>query len=856
MNFQDQYDVIAAPLNKNFSGGGIVRILFYYDQDGVIRNIDKNIFPSGKCWIINDYASAIEVKYGQEGQENLFRISGITKTNNTNDGAVPPENFVEWCCTNGNKVSAIGHELVRIIECELPDKDTGEVNLMDEVLPRGVYFISDNGAVHGPFEITIDLVGSHRKYIASAFNTPSITIPTHHVTKVSLDELFQSELFKSCLIDGKEFAYLTGLKSYGRIMKDKWEVMDYISASQLMKFVSDLKSKNANRRLMSNSTLSQVKQDLEAILKERHNHLTDQERYSRAIYLLSLDKTYKDTWFDVLSAYVKTDAGQKALSEYVVESSLRETDQKIKEIDEQAKKKKSDLNQVDNEIQNRKIELESLKLEIRVHEEKLSRTKEEVEEKIRDQNKILQSEMISLQNALENLRQEYTVLKKQYEQLQSLDSINEEIGHLERDRTRLSVTVEKLKGTLQNPITMMDKMTEVHAVMDILGYSQRTPSVATQNKKYSPNKRAENLDLNREAALNVIHTLTHRVATEGGRELSETETANILVCLQQNFLTILQGKPGTGKTSTIINIAKALGIHNPDVMGGHESDFLNIPVARGWTGTRDLLGFYNGLRGTFQSAKTGLYEFLVNGEEAGDSSNIRVVLLDEANLSPIEHYWSDFIGLSDRESSTRAIDTGAPNEFRFLHPAKYNSLRFLATINNDSTTEPLSPRLLSRAPVISMDKFNQVDEPSLGGKIIDLDGALGAKALESLFGRNSILRVESRGEDLYEELQKIISSGINSVPSLRESLHLEGRKQQSIIRYLDVAGELIPDSLAQDFALSQFILPHLKGDGDKVRQALEVMIAQAKNNNLERSAQILERIAAEGDNYLHSYSFL
>src|SRR5690554_6115371 len=99
MSFLDQYDVIAAPLNKNFSGGGVARILFYYDHDGVIRNIDKNIFPSGKCWIINDYASAIEDKYGQEGQENLFRISGITRTNNANDGSVTPENFVEWCCT-------------------------------------------------------------------------------------------------------------------------------------------------------------------------------------------------------------------------------------------------------------------------------------------------------------------------------------------------------------------------------------------------------------------------------------------------------------------------------------------------------------------------------------------------------------------------------------------------------------------------------------------------------------------------------------------------------------------------------------------------------------------------------------
>ncbi|EOD54014.1 hypothetical protein G113_16590 [Aeromonas molluscorum 848] len=127
-----------------------------------------------------------------------------------------------------------------------------------------------------------------------------------------------------------------------------------------------------------------------------------------------------------------------------------------------------------------------------------------------------------------------------------------------------------------------------------------------------------------------------------------------------------------------------------------------------------------------------------------------------------------------------------------------------------------------------------------------------------MFGRTAEYGDNGYGGDLYEELQKVIDTGLNISPSLRESLLLEGRKQQSIIKYLDVAGSIMVENKAQaqDFALAQFVLPHLRGEGEKVRQALSAMADQAKSNNLERSAQILERILNDGDSYLNSYSFL
>ena len=79
--------------------------------------------------------------------------------------------------------------------------------------------------------------------------------------------------------------------------------------------------------------------------------------------------------------------------------------------------------------------------------------------------------------------------------------------------------------------------------------------------------------------------------------------------------------------------------------------YLEIACAKGWTSSKDLIGFFNPLTGKFQPAKTKLKEAL---EKSSLYSNAPyVVLLDEANLSPMEHYWSDFIKLADTNYSRK-----------------------------------------------------------------------------------------------------------------------------------------------------------------------------------------------------------
>ena len=123
-------------------------------------------------------------------------------------------------------------------------------------------------------------------------------------------------------------------------------------------------------------------------------------------------------------------------------------------------------------------------------------------------------------------------------------------------------------------------------------------------------------------------------------------------------------------------------------------------MARGWTGQRDLIGFFNPISNQFQPSSTGMYEFLsALSDEADDETAeaaLALVLLDEANLSSMEHYWSSFMGMTDSRG-TETLRLGN-KDVRIT-----DNLRFISTVNYDSTTEYLSPRLIDRAPVIVLE---------------------------------------------------------------------------------------------------------------------------------------------------------
>lgn len=149
--------------------------------------------------------------------------------------------------------------------------------------------------------------------------------------------------------------------------------------------------------------------------------------------------------------------------------------------------------------------------------------------------------------------------------------------------------------------------------------------------------------------------------------------------------------------------------------GGRNKLFLS--VGANWTDRSELFGYYNQIEGNYTT--TAFLEFLQRAEDHPLVPHF--LILDEMNLSKVEHYFADV--LSCLESRVRT-PTGMVQEPVVLHNrgelppdnaqmagvagqmALPANLYITGTVNVDETTYMFSPKVLDRANVI---EFNEVD---------------------------------------------------------------------------------------------------------------------------------------------------
>lgn len=183
---------------------------------------------------------------------------------------------------------------------------------------------------------------------------------------------------------------------------------------------------------------------------------------------------------------------------------------------------------------------------------------------------------------------------------------------------------------------------------------------------------------------------------------------NIFICYIQGFLTVFSGEPGTGKTSICNILATVLGLNTPPKYnletsnGFNANRYIKVAVEKGWTNKKDFIGYYNHLTKAFKRNHRRIFDCLniLDIEARKEYTNIPfIILLDEANLSPMEYYWADYMNICDDIDNNSIINLGENYIFNVS-----KNLRFLATINNDHTTEALSPRLIDRAWIIRLPK--------------------------------------------------------------------------------------------------------------------------------------------------------
>lgn len=340
---------------------------------------------------------------------------------------------------------------------------------------------------------------------------------------------------------------------------------------------------------------------------------------------------------------------------------------------------------------------------------------------------------------------------------------------------------------------------------------------------------------------------------------SKNAIVNIAICITQGFLTVFSGEPGCGKTSICNIFGEVLGLNRiANVIGCDEGSsdtgkrYIPVAVERGWTSKRDFVGYYNPLSKTFDKSNRRVYDalHLLDAEKrCGMSRFPFVILLDEANLSPMEYYWSDFMNICDDLGPQSKVNLG--ENYVFAIP---ETLHFVATINNDDTTYTLSPRLIDRAWVILLPQQNSmsISSDELPESCVEV---ITWSSLSDAF----IPRKE--GCVFSDEIQRIYSL---LIAKLREKrFYVSPRINKAIRSYWVVAAKYFEadesssgaEITALDYAVAQRILPKIAGNGEEFKKWLEDLRAFCKNNELIISANIINDIIERGKQMMSYYQF-
>lgn len=382
------------------------------------------------------------------------------------------------------------------------------------------------------------------------------------------------------------------------------------------------------------------------------------------------------------------------------------------------------------------------------------------------------------------------------------------------------------------------------------------PKLALPNTRITPfntHMLASNSDIG--SATQLIERIADYINNEGNRNLSFNDVANYLICLTQGFITTIAGEPGTGKTSMCNLLANALGLKRPS-----NPRFIEVAVERGWTSLKDLIGYYNPLTKRMEKSNAEIFDafFNLNLEaqfapdgDAYDPSKIApyLILLDEANLSPIEHYWAAFFRNCDLNGNGhRSISLGG--NATWLLP---EHLRFLATVNFDHTTEELSARFLDRSWVITLEPTSiQLDsDDDLVQQEIKM---VSFATLQQAFNRLDHIKMDETIAEKWQTIQRIFASEQCALP-------IRPRNLMMVHNYCIAAQQCMQRNSPNtryaplDYAIAQKILPTINGTGERYKQLIDELLKECNEQYMPLCAKHLQRIQRNGGADLGFYQF-
>lgn len=732
------------------------------------------------------------------------------------------ENSNKYQIKIDNNIEELNYdEIIEIIDLEcsfedfLNDKTKRELRINHK--PNQLILLSKDGLCYGPFRFMISNVENY--YDDETYYTINVFVDSGTVNCYrfnDIEHIVYEGGFSIKRYDKMWFIYkknrLDAITPYDKI--------EYYDNEQLASFMSSL--------LENEEDITEL-----TVLKDRFIRFADrfseadevsEKKIRRIVEILTKASKFDDYKLRITEEYFRNNPSSKADKE----AYLADHDELLREMVkddihyEEIKKQCEDDLDVLNE------ELNSITEKIKEEELKLAEQKAESE-------KFAEEALTQKKIELDELVEKKTSIEADIETLtQSIKKLRDEQTLWEGYKKEVKKEYDEIVNNIDTKIVEWAKQNRTAEITKFLMYRLETPD---EDLTSNPNVEISNISekLNSEQVLNHLRSTME----SAGRQINKDDAFNLLISIVQNYITVFAGEPGTGKTSLCKLFAKSMGLYS--------NRFAQILVERGWTSSRDLVGYYNPLTKEIEETQPRFSECIKQLDAENKEGVVKapyLVLLDEANLSPIEFYWSNFNYYCD-----------SPDEQQVSYPNgvtyKFGSeLKFLATINYDQTTSDLSPRFLDRAWVIPM---NTVNLENVVSGMTDDDSITDSNITISLETLNSLFSWKNY-ED--KKMNTVTQTRIDKIiTKFKEAGHIvSARSIKAIWRYYLVAEEYMSSKeVALDYAIAQKLLPQLSGNGKKYLEFLNSLMSICKENQLTKSASIIERIIRKSEHDFYAY---
>lgn len=330
-----------------------------------------------------------------------------------------------------------------------------------------------------------------------------------------------------------------------------------------------------------------------------------------------------------------------------------------------------------------------------------------------------------------------------------------------------------------------------------------------------------------------------------GFSITFPDLINFYLSLKPRAFVILSGISGTGKSQLPRLFAELILSPGQPLL----SNFQLVPVRPGWNDVADLMGYFNSIHGGFEPGPA-LDAFRKARQATDGHGELGVfLLLDELNLSRVEHYFADFLSVMESRrfsggswtTDPLRLAAGRTGTLDFVgqtaraHPFVDSvnaelqipdNLFVVGTVNIDESTQGISNKVLDRANTIELERvdFNPPQPPAPQGyQAADLH----------LLGHHLVDRGYRTLDDARAAHPAIVQSATQRLTELNEvlvewRLHFGMRTRDEVCIYLAYAQDLCTTAGAASINLDGF-------DGDVAfdRQVLQKVLPRISGTREE-----------------------